>query len=513
MICYDGEGDPPEVQQNPELWRQDPDVLDTWFSSSLWPSATLGWPEKTPELAKYYPNSTLITGHDILFFWVARMLMMGEAAMGEIPFPETYLHGLIYGKSYWRQPEGGPVMYVTEQERKEFDLGKTPPKDVQSKWEKMSKSKGNIIDPYEIINEYGTDACRMALASSATSMPQIDLDRRRFEEFKNFANKIWNGTRFVLMNVEDLTPLTFAEGLDEALLTLEDRWILSRLNDVAKEVHRSLAVYSFDRATSVAYDFFWNEFCAYYLEIIKPVLFGKTGNDSVRKNKQKMLVIVLLQAVRLLHPMAPFITEELFQLLKERFALDAAPTCPYTQEALTALQAKGCIVSCYPKPIDAHTSKEAEGTFDLLSKLTYTIRNIRGEMKVPIGVACDVCIIGRESDPEFIVAREHAYLVNSLVKNKSLTFATESPNTHGSKTMVNNLQLCVLVPSEMKEQEKARLLKEEEKLIRNLEGLDQKLSNTSFLEKAPQEVVKKLFESKSQFTMQLETIKCELQKL
>lgn len=513
MICYDGEGDPPEVQKNPELWRQDPDVLDTWFSSSLWPCATLGWPEKTPELAKYYPNSTLITGHDILFFWVARMLMMGEAAMGEIPFPETYLHGLIYGKSYWRQPEGGPVMYVTEQERKEFDLGKAPPKDVQSKWEKMSKSKGNIIDPYEIINEYGTDACRMALASSATSMPQIDLDRRRFEEFKNFANKIWNGTRFVLMNVEDLTASKFAEGLDEALLTLEDRWILSRLSDVTKEVHRSLAVYSFDRATSQAYDFFWNEFCAYYLEIIKPVLFGKAGSDSVRINKQKMLVIVLLQAVRLLHPMAPFITEELFQLLKERFAIDATSACPYTKEALKALGAKGCIVSCYPQPIEAYTSKEVETTFELLSKLTYTIRNIRGEMKVPIGVACDVCVIGRENDPEFIVAREHAYLLNSLVKNKSLTFTSEAPNSHGSKTMINNLQLCVLVPSEMKEQEKARLVKEEEKLIRNLEGLDQKLSNASFLEKAPQDVVKKLFDSKAQFTVQLEAIKAELQKL
>ena len=513
MICYDGEGEPPEVLKNPELWRQDPDVLDTWFSSSLWPCATLGWPEKTPELAKYYPNSTLITGHDILFFWVARMLMMGEAAMNEVPFPETYLHGLIYGKSYWRQPVDGPVMYVTEQERKEFDLGKEPPKDVHSKWEKMSKSKGNIIDPYEIINEYGTDACRMALASSATSMPQIDLDRRRFEEFKNFANKIWNGTRFVLMNVEDLDAQTFATGLDEALLTLEDRWILSRLNDVTTEVHKSLAVYSFDRATTSAYDFFWNEFCAYYLEIIKPVLFGKAGNDAMRKNKQKMLVIVLLQAVRLLHPMAPFITEELFQLLKERFAIDATSTCPYTQEALSALKALGCIVSLYPQPIDAFTSKDAESQFELLSKIIYTIRNIRGEMKIPIGIGCDVCIMGKEQDPEFMLAKEHAYLLNALVKNKSLTFTNALDDLHGSKTMINNLQLCVLVPSEMKEQEKVRLVKEEEKITRNLEGLEQKLSNTSFLEKAPQDVVKKLTDNKYQAIAQLEAIKAELLRL
>ncbi len=514
MICYDGDGEPPEVQANPEQWRQDPDVLDTWFSSSLWPSATLGWPENTPELKKYYPNATLITGHDILFFWVARMLMMGEAAMGEVPFPETYLHGLIYGKSYWRQPEGAGAQYVNEKERKEFDLGKEIPKDVFSKWEKMSKSKGNIIDPYEIINEYGTDACRMALASSATSMPQIDLDRRRFEEFKNFANKIWNGTRFVLMNVEDLDAKILARGLDSSLLSLEDHWILSRLNEVTKEVHRSLAVYSFDRATTAAYDFFWNEFCAYYLEIIKPVLFGKAQNEAVRKNKQKMLVIVLLQAVRLLHPMAPFITEELFQLLKERFDTDAAIECdPYTNEALQALKAQGCIVSSYPQAIDVFTSKESETKFEALSKLVYTIRNIRGEMKVPVGLACDVFIVGQENDPEFITAQEHAYLINSLVRNKSLVFTSQMPSETGSKSMINNLQICVLVPSEMKEQEKMRLAKEQEKLACQLEGLNQKLSNTNFLEKAPQDVVKKLLDSKQQSEKQLEALKTELARL
>ncbi len=514
MICYDGEGEPPEVQKNPELWKQDPDVLDTWFSSSLWPCATLGWPEATPELKKYYPNATLITGHDILFFWVARMLMMCDAAMEEIPFPETYLHGLIYGKSYWRHPEGGSVAYVTEDERKEYDLGKAQPKDVHSKWEKMSKSKGNIIDPYEIINEYGTDACRMALASSATSMPQIDLDRRRFEEYKNFANKIWNGTRFVLMNVEDLDAKAFAEGLDESLLSLEDHWILSRLNDVTKEVHRSLAVYAFDRATTGAYDFFWNEFCAYYLEIIKPVLFGKSQNEAVRKNKQKMLVIVLLQAVRLLHPMAPFITEELFQLLKERFETASnGATDPYTEEALTALKAKGCIVSPYPQPLDAFTSKDVESKFELLSKLTYAIRNIRGEMKVPVGLACDVCVIGKESDPEFTLAKEHAYLLNALVKNKSLIFAAELPSENGSKAMINSLQLCVLVPTEMKEQEKLRLVKEEEKLNVALVGLNQKLSNANFLEKAPQDIVKKLMDSKQQSEKQLAVVQAELAKL
>ena len=319
MICFAGEGIPPEVAAAPQEWIQDEDVLDTWFSSALWPFATLGWPEKTPELEKFYPNAILITGHDILFFWVARMLMMGEYTMGTVPFPETFLHGLIYGKSYWREASGGGITYLSEQERQEYDLGKAIPKDVHFKWEKMSKSKGNIIDPIEIINEYGTDAMRMALCASATQAREIDLDRRRFEEFKNFANKVWNGARFVLMNLEDLTPQEFAEGLNEEAFLLEDQWILSALNRTIRNVNHKLEIYAFDQAALEAYDFFWKEFCAYYVEISKPILFGKVGSLIERKNKQKLLMIILNQAIRLLHPMAPFITEELFQVLKEKF--------------------------------------------------------------------------------------------------------------------------------------------------------------------------------------------------
>ncbi len=168
MICYDGPDVPPEVRKDPEAWVQDEDVLDTWFSSSLWPFSVLGWPDHTDDLKKFYPNSTLITGHDILFFWVARMILMGEYALNTPPFPETFLHGLIYGKSYWRIQKDGSVAYATPQERLSFDLGEPIPSNVHSKWEKMSKSKGNIIDPLEIIESYGTDAMRMGLCASAT---------------------------------------------------------------------------------------------------------------------------------------------------------------------------------------------------------------------------------------------------------------------------------------------------------------------------------------------------------
>jgi valyl-tRNA synthetase len=512
IICYDGDDLPEEVRKNPDDWVQDPDVLDTWFSSSLWPSATLGWPEETIEFKRYYPNSTLITGHDILFFWVARMLMMGEAATGTIPFPETFLHGLIYGKSYWKNAPNGGITYITGEERKEYDIGKELPKDVHSKWEKMSKSKGNIIDPLEIINEYGTDACRMALASSATSLPQIDLDRRRFEEFKNFANKIWNGARFVFMNLEGLDAKAFSDGLIESLLTLEDRWILSRLQSVTKEVHQALNAYTFDRATNTAYEFFWNELCAYYLEISKPVLFGKQGSGASRLNKQKLLAILLLQAIRLLHPMCPFITEELFQLLKNHLggAIPSTNQDPYTQEAIKALQTISCMTAPFPEPEQAFITKGIEEKFELLCSIVYAVRNIRGEMKVPVGIATDVCITGNVQDPDFLLAKEQATLIGSLVKIKDLTFQADAPKSGASTAVVNNLHIFVFLPEELKVQERTRLAKEEEKLTKAIEQLNLKLSNSNFLEKAPQDVVQKLLDSKTQSQKQLEVIQSQL---
>src|SRR6185503_18293106 len=202
LICYVGPGQPPEVEKDPDSWRQDEDVLDTWFSSALWPFSTMGWPENTEELKRFYPTSTLITGHDILFFWIARMILMGEYALQQVPFHETFVHGLIYGKSYWRYNKDGAISYIMGKERLSYELGEATPAEVHFKWEKMSKTKGNIIDPIEIIDSYGADAIRMALCSSVTGAREIDLDLRRFEEFKNFANKIWNGARFVLMNLE-----------------------------------------------------------------------------------------------------------------------------------------------------------------------------------------------------------------------------------------------------------------------------------------------------------------------
>lgn len=515
MICFEGEGEPEEVKKNPQDWVQDEDVLDTWFSSGLWPFSTLGWPEKTEELRRFYPNSVLVTGHDILFFWVARMIMMGEYAMGKEPFPEVFLHGLIYGKSYWRNLEGGGISYLSETERREYELGKPMPKDVHCRWEKMSKSKGNIIDPLEIIDEYGTDAMRMALCASATQAREIDLDRRRFEEFKNFANKMWNGARFVLMNLEGEDPLSkeeFRSGLDEALLGLEDRWILSKLNHTVQSVNQKLENYLFDQAALEAYDFYWKEFCSYYLELVKPVLFGKAGNAAERKNKQKILAILLCQAVRLIHPMAPFITEELFHLLKERLECDPLSKAidPYTQEAIHALHSEACIVAPYPQIVrKADINSEIEESFALVEQIVYAIRNIRGEMKLPPGVATAIHLTGSAADRQFDLIGKHRHLIAALVKTTGIELHQREPTIGFASTAVfNKIVIAIPLPEEMLKQEKNRLNKEKERLENLIEKTRLQLCNAEFVKNAPQQLV-----DKQKATLQQTEIEiCEINK-
>lgn len=521
MICHAGTDTPEEVQRNPQAWYQDEDVLDTWFSSALWPFSILGWPYNTPELKKFYPNSIMITGHDILFFWVARMALMGEYALDTLPFPTTFLHGLIYGKSYWRESPGGGIQYVSNEERIEYDLGKPTPKDVHSKWEKMSKSKGNVIDPAEIIEQYGTDAMRMALCASATQAREIDLDRRRFEEFKNFANKIWNGARFVFMNLEGDFPLTTEElqqGIDETLFSLEDRWILSMLNKTVKEVNDKLENYLFDQAAMQAYDFFWKEFCSYYLEIAKPTLFGKTGNSAERKNKQKLLVIILGQAVRLIHPMAPFITEELFQRLKTRFEgieSNRVDIDPYTAETIKALQAKACMVSNYPKVIRASDlNPSIDDTFDLVGRVVYTVRNVRGEMKLPPGVTTDIYIVGNRNDPNFTKVEENLNIIEALVRTTQIIMMEEEVKSGFASTgLVDGLKIIIPLPKELLEQEKSRLAKEENRLSYSIERLKTQLANEEFLSKAPPELISKHYQQLDQAEGELKEIVAKLRSI
>lgn len=489
IICHAEEGLPEEVQKAPEDWVQDSDVLDTWFSSALWPFSTLGWPENTPDLKKFYPNSTLITGHDILFFWVARMIAMGNQTLGTPPFPETFLHGLIYGKSYWRKAADGGIAYVTNEERIAFDLGKPLPKDVQFKWEKMSKSKGNVIDPLEIIEDYGTDAMRMTLCASASHAREIDLDRRRFEDFRNFTNKIWNGARFVLMNLlDEKNPLTsheFMEGV--SLENLEDRWIFSKIHTSIQEVNFKLSKYEFDQAATLAYDFFWKEFCAYYVEIAKPYLFSKMGTPEERKNKQKLLLILLVQAIRILHPMAPFITEELFQILKVHFPhLETSKQDELTKECIEALNQSSISVTEFPKV--TFPSPEAEEDFQALEEVIYTIRNLRGEMKLPPHLATDIVFIGKDLE----LINSNMPILQALVKLRKSHFQEEEPSlAFASTALLKNVKIMIPLPEELLHAEKQRLQKEASKLEMSIERLQQQLSNDEFTSRAPPALITK----------------------
>ena len=522
MICYDGEGVPPKVAKNPEEWEQDGDVLDTWFSSALWPLSVLGWPDKTPDLKKFYPTSTLVSGHDILFFWIARMIVMGEYFVNDVPFHEVFLHGLIYGKSYWRRAENGSIVYLKSDEKKRYDLGEPMPKDVESKWEKMSKSKGNVIDPIEIIAEYGTDAMRLALCSSVTAARQIDLDRRRFEEFKNFANKVWNGARFVMLNLETAPALTadaIEQGINLNILTLEDRWILSVLNRTIQDLNNHISQYNFDRLAMRAYEFYWNDFCALYVELSKPVLTGKTGTPEIRQNKQKILAIVLLAAIRLLHPIAPFITEEIFSLLKDFFTNLKEPNPkqktkidPYTRDFLTALLSKACTVAPYPNVLEAtHISPTIEASFQQMFQIVSAIRNIRAEIQIPLSEKTELFMIGSDlqevqKHQEMILALSSTSIVHFLEKE------TDMP-AFGASSMVGSIKLMVPIPDSMKDKERSRLEKELEKLEKQKKSNEAKLANPDFCTKAPAEIVKKLEQMLSQTETQIASILHKLETL
>ncbi|MFN0064736.1 MAG: valine--tRNA ligase [Chlamydiales bacterium] len=506
MICHGEEGVPKEVAADPDSWIQEKDVLDTWFSSALWPFSTLGWPAKTPLLEKFYPNSVLVTGHDILFFWVARMILMGEEATGEVPFPETFLHGLIYGKSYWKESAEGGITYVTGQERRDYDMGKPIPKGVHSKWEKLSKSKGNVIDPLEMIEEYGTDAVRMSLCASANQSPQIDLDRRRFEEFKNFANKMWNGARFVFMNLEGLTSEEFCKGINFHILTLEDRWILSALNRLNTNVNACLTNYNFESAAHLSYNFFWKEFCAYYVEIAKPVLAGKEGNEFLKSNKQKILIVVLCNMLRLMHPMCPFITEELFQHLKQTFPNLEGGKDPYTKVTVEALRAKACVVAPYPELIRADDLDEKiEEQFAIAEELVYTIRNIRGEMKIPSQLATDVYLVGAQE--------EHAVIIRAMIKSEKVELVDKLPSFNFAATgVVGGITLSIPLPDSLALKERERLAKEQEKTTATIESLKNLLTNADFLDKAHPDLIAKKRATLSQLEQELATLEQKLRR-
>ena len=416
--------------------RQDTDVLDTWFSSALWPFSTMGWPDDTETLRKFYPTSCLVTGFDILFFWVARMMMMGLKFMGEVPFREVYIHALV--------------------------------RDAQG--QKMSKSKGNVIDPLGVIDEYGADAFRFTLAAFASMGRDIKLSTERIAGYKAFANKLWNAARFALMNLEGFDPA--AIDLKNQDLSLADAWILTRLAEATEGATRALEGYRYNEAASILYAFTWNEFCDWYIELVKDDLYGE--DPETKHRARSVLFTVLERLLRLLHPLMPFITEEIWQALPgER---------PVASIMLAA----------WPTSEGLPVRREGEVRMERIMDVIRGIRNIRGEMDVTPGKQIAAALDCKSGDA-LAVVREGEKYIKTLARVNELTYGAGIERPKQAATQVAG-EVEILVPLagliDLEEEEK-RLQKEIAKVEKDVTLFEKKLSNEAFVAKAPPEVLEK----------------------
>ena len=465
--------------------RQDEDVLDTWFSSALWTFATLGWPNDQETLKTFHPTNVLVTGFDIIFFWVARMIMMTLKFTGEVPFKTVYITGLV-------RDENG---------------------------QKMSKSKGNILDPIDLIDgigleelvskrtsdlmqpqledkiakftrtafpkgitAYGTDALRFTFYSLASTGRDIKFDLNRMEGFRNFCNKIWNASRYVLMNSEE-KGIVFHQAKQDALrerdyFSLADRWIMSRFQRTVQQVHGHMAAYRFDLLSQTIYDFFWNEYCDWYLELTKPVLWDEENHPDHAQTTRLTLLTVLEGSLRLSHPLMPFITEEIWQRV--------SPLLDLRQEG----ENKSLMNQTYPQADLSLINEQAEADIDWVKGIILGIRNIRGEMDIAPGKAIPVLLRhGNEEDSRRL--EENRVFLSKLAKLADITMLDAHIEPPMAATQLYG-HIEILVPLAGlidKDAEAARLEKEIAKLEKNLAGIAAKLSNAKFVDNAPKEIV------------------------
>ena len=434
---------------------QETDVLDTWFSSALWPFSTMGWPEETPLLKTFYPTSVLVTGFDILFFWVARMMMMGIHFMKQVPFKDVYVHALV-------RDEAG---------------------------KKMSKSKGNVIDPLSVIERYGTDAFRFTLAAFAAQGRDIKMSEKRVDGYRHFINKLWNAARFAFMHLD-----RGYNAIDLENISLPDKWILSRQQKATTEVTAALDSYRFNEAAGAIYSFVWHEFCDWYLEAIKPSLYDKEGQERSEATRA-VLWRVLRDTLVLLHPFIPFVTEEIWYHL------------PGTEGSI--------MVATHPADgTESFQSRETEAEMTLLMEVITGIRNVRGEMNIAPSLALMVQVQSDDKQARQIMG-DHQELIVNLARLKSLAIEKIGQKPKSSATaVVRSTSIFVSLEGIIDFTKEAhRLEKEIKKLAAELTTVAKKLGNQKFLTKAPADVVEKVRQKQGALLERQQKIQANLDKI
>ena len=433
---------------------QDEDTLDTWFSSALWPFSTLGWPKQTEDLEYFYPTDVLVTGYDIIFFWVIRMVFSGYEQTGKSPFHHVLIHGLVR----------------------------------DSMGRKMSKSLGNGIDPLEIISEYGADALRLTLVTGNAPGNDMRFYMERVKSSRNFANKVWNASRFIMMNLEDQKV---AEA-DPAALTAADRWILSRVNRLAKEVTSNMDSFELGIAVQKIYDFIWDEFCDWYIEMVKPRLWNR--EDTSREAALWTLKQVLIHALKMLHPYMPFITEEIFCNLSEEESI---------------------MISSWPEYREEWNFAAEEHAISMIKEAVRGIRNVRTDMNVPNSKKATVYVVSENPKVREIFEQGRSFFA-------ALSFASEV-KVQADKTGIEKSAVSAMIPEAAVympldelldlEKERERLKKEEARLEKELARVNGMLNNEKFVSRAPEAKIREEKEKLEKYTQMMDQVKERLAQL
>jgi valyl-tRNA synthetase len=449
--------------------RQDEDVLDTWFSSGLWPFATLGWPDKrAPDLQEFYPTSVLITAQEIIYLWVARMIMSGLDFMQEIPFPDVYIYATV----------------------------------LDEKGQRMSKNKGNGVDPLEVIDLYGADALRFALLIRTAKGQDIrfaPLERdkeekpvrhKQVEEARNFGNKIWNASRFVLMNLGE-TEMIEAKWVPSA--SLADRWILAELNKTIEQVTAALDDYRLNDAAQTLYHFFWDDFCDWYIELSKSLVASSEQTEEAIAARCR-IVYILEKSLRLLHPLMPFITEEIWQML------------PHQGESISVAE--------FPKPEAAHEDADAQAQMEILIGVITKVRNIRSEVNVPQSSKVNLYLATTDERAGKVI-NDNAENIKRLARVETITLAEALPTIEASaRAVVSGIDLLIPLEGLIDfGKERERISREIAKRETEADGLATRLGNPSFVERASAEVVEQARERHAELVTELDKLKESLRAL